>query len=341
MTIDEFVPSIKSGIVDLGLLFGAGSSFEAGYPLVSGLTDSVINALNSSERTALDEGLSNSSVKYDADNNTPNIEEISDLILEHFTNGGDVRFRRLGERIRSLINECILSVTDPQMDSHISLFERLKNRSYDRPTTVWIFTTNYDLLFEDAAAIAGVRIINGFSGGIHRFFSEKELELVRGKKQSNRFIEDNCLTIKLIKLHGSISWYHNNGNLFETHPNQILNNDRCMVLPRKSKTVETLANPYDRLFTISSKIIGNQCRSLIASGFSFSDQHINSNLIIPKISSGDISFANFCMHEPQGLRSQRGRPNVTHICQDKIVHGGRETSKSSITWKFSEFVKLF
>jgi len=185
-------------------------------------------------------------------------------------------------------------------------------------------------------------LVNGFSGTTNRFFSEKEFTLSKGMKRRRSFIEDSCLTIRLIKLHGSVSWYRKDGKLFEKHPGMISEaQSRCMVLPRRTKVIDTLTNPYDRLFTISSNsIIGHASKNIVAAGFSFGDDHINDALITPKLESGSINLTNFCFTEPTALASTRNRPNVTHICSDKIVNAGSETLSESQDWKFSEFVKL-
>ena len=298
MRIEDFVAKTKTGIHGLGFLFGAGTSYESGYPLVSGLTKHAIGGLTSEEMDALHEALAANELTYDAESATPDIEEISDLVTEHFTNSKAKKFSQLEDRLRKLVSEVILDVYDPDISEHVNFFESLKRRSFSRATTVWIFTTNYDLLIEDAAAEVGVKIINGFCGATNRFFSEKDFSLVQGTTHAQRFTEDNCLSVRLVKLHGSASWYNNGSKVFEKHPAQIDPGlERCMVLPRRRKVVETLSHPYDRLFSLASSIIGRQCGNIISSGFSFSDDHINSLLINPKVETGSITLANFCFNE--------------------------------------------
>lgn len=78
MAIEEFVPKTGTSIDNLGFLFGAGTSFESGYPLVTGLTKSVVGALTGENRAAMDEILAASSLTYDDANGLPNIE-VSDV----------------------------------------------------------------------------------------------------------------------------------------------------------------------------------------------------------------------------------------------------------------------
>lgn len=342
LSIEEFVPKTGASIDNLGFLFGAGTSLESGYPLVTGLTKSVVGALTGNDRTAMDEILAASRVTYDDANGLPNIEEISDLVIAHHANNPLPKYQLLKEKIRELVRDVILGVSDPDISNQVSLLERLKSRAYERPTNVWFFTTNYDLLIEDACAEVGLKLVNGFVGATTRHFSEQQFSMVSGLTSGSSFSPESGLTIRLVKLHGSVSWYRRDDRVFEAAPTAITDQDaRCMVLPRRTKVIETLSRPYDRLFHVSSSILASRCKYLVSSGFSFGDSHINDSLITPHISSGGISLTNFCEVEPQGLSSLRGRPNVLHICKDKKVIGGREHAESSETWKFSKFVELF
>lgn len=342
MSIEDFVPKTRQAIEGVGFLFGAGASYEAGYPLVAGLTDQVIRALKPSERSLLDDILASYEVAYDDEKCTPNIEEIADHVTEYHTNSGTEPSKELRERLRDLVRDAITSVENPDISHHVRFFEGLRRRSFSRATKVNIITTNYDLLFEEAASEVGIRLINGFSGSVFRFFSEKEFSLSHGEVKATRFHPDASLTINLIKLHGSVSWYANGDNIRELDPNRIdTDATRCMVLPRRTKVIETLQRPYDRLFSVSTNILGGSCSYLISSGFSYSDQHINDTLITPKVEGAAINLTNFCGVEPTSLHGLRARPNVVHICADKKVIGGRETEEESELWKFSEFAKLF
>lgn len=240
------------------------------------------------------------------------------------------------------MRDAITSVESPDITHHVRFLEGLRRRSFSRATRVNIITTNYDLLFEQAASEVGIRLINGFSGSVYRFFSEKEFSLSIGELAATRFRPDASLTINLIKLHGSVSWFSVNDSVRELDPYRIdASATRCMVLPRRTKVIETLHRPYDRLFSVCTNILGNNCSYLVSAGFSYSDEHINETLILPKVEGAGINLTNFCVAEPSGLDPVRERPNVAHICSDKRVVGGREVEEECDLWKFSEFAKLF
>ena len=114
-----------------------------------------------------------------------------------------------------------------------------------------------------------------------------------------------------------------------------------MILPRRTKVMETLGHPYDRLFTVSAGILGRRCKYLLSTGFSFGDDHINDNLLLPNIRDGKITLTNFSPSEPSSLKSVRDRQNVTHVCSDKQINAGAVTNTASDLWKFSAFAKAF
>ncbi|MFC6197543.1 SIR2 family protein [Ponticaulis profundi] len=342
MNIEDFVPEVGQGIDKIGFLFGAGTSFEAGYPLISGLTKQVFQELESDERDLLSSILEQQSLAYDQELGTPNIEEIADFVTARQVNADCPQSKRLLDKIRKLIREAILGVTTPNISDHVAFFEALKVRAFDRPTDIFIITTNYDLLFEEAASYAGVRMNNGFVGTTFRYFSEAEFGLSYGTLSGQKFQKESGLRVHLYKLHGSISWFKDGSEIREVDPLRIqAQHERCMILPRRSKIIETLHNPHDRLFRRCSELIGRDCKFLISNGFSFGDDHINSHLITPKISNGSIRITNFCEFEPSALSAVRDRPNVIHQCSDKKVHRGIETPGGSTAWQFGNFTRLF
>lgn len=63
MRLGEVLPNLNTGgLSTTGFLFGAGTSVEAGYPMMAGLTRDVVSGLQTAEREALDEVLSANSL---------------------------------------------------------------------------------------------------------------------------------------------------------------------------------------------------------------------------------------------------------------------------------------
>jgi hypothetical protein len=336
------LPNLAHTLDGSGFLFGAGSSVEAGYPLMPGLTRDVISGLKPDELADLDDALVVANEKYDATTGTPNIEQIADLVIAHGIASQESRFVDLERRLRDLVLQRILNVSNPNIEHHVRLFEALKRRAFGLPCCVWIFTTNYDLMFETAAAICGVKIENGFSGATLRFFEPSQLRNAYGTVAGHNFAPCTGLTVKLIKLHGSISWFEEKSRFYEQHPASLTSGHRrTLILPRRKKVMDTLVAPYDALFSLASKVIGAECKYLVSCGFNYADDHISDHLLLPAMNARKCSLFALSEIEPAGVASFKAMPNFkggfaahTHD-NGQLVAGGTEL------WKFSNFIKLF
>jgi hypothetical protein len=340
--LSTILPNVAQTLDGTGFLFGAGASYEAGYPLMSVLTQTVIGGLTLDQRTHLDEVLHVQGSPFDSAAGTPNIEQIADFIIAHWTNSGDPRSSALETRLRELILECILSVTTPNLDYHVRFLNALKKRAFGLPCCVWIFTTNYDLLFEQAAALAGVTIENGFCGTTHRFFNSAQFRSCSGSVSGQRFTQTSNLTVKLLKLHGSISWFEQDGRFYEQHPLALLSTARrAMVLPRRRKLMETLIPPFDSIFTEAVRLLGSECRYLASCGFNYADEHITQHVLMPAMQAKKCRLFALSQLEPDGVAPFNSMPNYSGAFETHSHSAGRRTAETTDTWKFSNFIKLF
>lgn len=338
----SILPNIAHSLDGTGFLFGAGTSCEAGYPMMAQLTREVVSSLDADGRTALESVLDHTEMVYDNIQATPNIEVISDLVIAHWTKTGDVKFDALERQIKKLILDRILEVRTPNLEHHLRFFEALKARAFGLPCSVWIFTTNYDLLFEIAAARVGVNVENGFSGTIERYFTPTQLTAITGTTKGARFTPANNLTVRLIKLHGSVSWTRESSGIYERHPEAMSEgSERLMVLPRRKKVIDTLVPPYDALFAQMSKVLGAECKYLVSCGYSFSDDHINQQVLLPTIQQNRCRLFALSKEEPLGLESFLRHPNCSGAFEHHRHIGGLREEKGMEAWKFSEFVSLF
>lgn len=345
MTIDLSVllPNLVNGLDGTGFIFGAGTSYEAGYKMMPALTQEVIGSLSPDERSTLDEVCAAAGESYDDATSTPNIEHLSDLVMAHWTNSGDPRFGIFEQRIRDLILENILAVDHPNIDNHCKFFEALKKRCFGLRCSVWIFTTNYDLLFEIAAARTGVQLENGFSGTTERYYNPvqfKSISGIRGSKQ--QFEPHKHLTVKLIKLHGSISWVEESSRFYERHPLALKGmGGRVLILPRRKKVMDTLTPPYDSLFTYASGVLGNECKYIVSCGFSFSDEHINERLFVPAVGGNKCRLFALSKEEPIGIEPLKAFPSFQAAFESSYYIDGKVATGATDVWKFSKFVELF
>jgi len=339
----DLLPNIATGISNSGFFFGAGTSVEAGYPMMPSLTKQVISALSAAERSHLEEVLVANSLSYDDATGQPNIELLADHIISHAIDTGASRFSALEDRIRTLITDVILAVSNPDLDNHVKFLAGLKARAFGRPACVYIFTTNYDILFELAGAECGVAVETGFVGSVERFFESQRFGTACGTVQlGSRFSEHPVLTVRLIKLHGSISWVSRGGRVFERHPSAFQVSDkRVLILPRRRKVMDTLQPPHDTLFGVASRVIGSDCRFLLSAGFSFGDDHINKNLLLPAAAAGRIRLFALSSDETAGMSDFVKLPAFHAGFSGSGIAGGVRGSAGTDLWKFGELADLF
>ena len=340
-TLSQLFPSIDAGLNKIGFLFGAGTSKEAGYPLMDDFTETVVSNLPQPLKETLDEILTAQNPAYDPARGFPNIEILFDLVTERFVTTQDPKYGNLEATIRKLIVDEVLSITDPDLTHHVRFIEALKQRAHGTSTIVTILTTNYDVLFELAAGEVGVRVETGFDGPLLRVFDPAVFNLSRGIMNKGRFTPRSELQINLIKLHGSMSWLKKGTTVAESglglHDPAP---ERVMVLPRRRKVMDTLANPYDQLFTHASRMLGTTCKYLVSCGFSFGDKHINDHLLFPKLGDGKIRMVAMCGEEPYCLDILKRYPSFHAGFPENCYIDRADTGSGTDLWKFSALVNF-
>ena len=341
LTLSQLFPGIETGLNRIGFLFGAGTSKEAGYPLMGDLTKTVVSNLHPVLKTTLDEILTAKGLTYNPAAGTPNIEILSDLVTEYFVTTQEPKYGDLESDIRKLKVDVILSVTDPDLTHHVRFLEALKRRAHGTSSTVTILTTNYDVLFELAAGEVGVRVETGFDGPLRRQFDPTVFDLVRGTVDKKRFTPRSELHVNIIKLHGSVSWLKHGGRVFESGLDlRSVTPERALVLPRRRKVMDTLVEPFDQLFTRASRTLGANCQFVVACGFSFSDKHINDQLIVPKLSAGKIRLTALCGEEPDCLGELKKFPPFHAGFPTNCYVDHKDTGTGTDLWKFSALARL-
>lgn len=151
-----------------------------------------------------------------------------------------------------------------------------------------VFTTNYDLYSERAMDLLGIHYVNGFTGGISKFFNPAIFNYALAEKmdlsQSKWSVIDNFFY--LYKIHGSVNWIEAEGEnkLFKVKEIQeptfeeLKDKETIMIHPTPLKYNASLGSPYSDLFREFQKKLMQNNNILVTIGYSFSDEHIN-NLI--------------------------------------------------------------
>jgi hypothetical protein len=197
-------------------------------------------------------------------------------------------------------------------------------------------------MFETAASLAGVHLENGFAGTTTRFFDIAQLARIQGTSDGQRFQPRPGLTVKLIKLHGSMSWMTSGGRLLEQHPESLGRTaPRVVVLPRRRKVFETLARPYDQLFSLASRVLGAECKHLLSCGFSFGDEHINETLLLPVLRAGRCRMSVVCEIEPEGFSPFKGLSTAQGAFSNSSWKAGSASVDTTDLWQFSKLAAAF
>lgn len=262
---------IAQGRKRIGLIVGAGAPVsikkldtdESLIPAVEGLTRIVLQALNEEYGSTLD-GI----VAELAD---PNIEAVLSRVRSlagvighatvHRLNGDG--FKELGDAICTKIGEVVNQDLPDGPSPYTELVAWITGA--DRPHPVEIFTTNYDLLFEQALERSKTPYFDGFSGASEPFFDPSS-------------IASNDLPARwarLWKLHGSLGWTTNvKGEVIRARQRHATH----LIFPEHLKYDQTQKAPYSALFDRLRSFLMTPDTLLIATGFSFTDAHISARI---------------------------------------------------------------
>ena len=143
--------------------------------------------------------------------------------------------------------------------------------SIDRKAPIVIFTTNYDLLMEQAMDSLEVPYFDGFVGSRRPFFDLKA-------------VEDNLIPLhwtRLWKVHGSINWYSEKkqSRVKVYRSSEIKEEASRLIYPSHLKYDESRKMPYLALIDQLNRFIREKSSFLILSGYSFGDNHLNGTIV--------------------------------------------------------------
>lgn len=212
-----------------------------------------------------------------AEKNIENIEDVLSFLrsLLLVSKGGDVRGlceKDLLELEREICAK-IVNKLDVNLPTGETPYHRLCKwmKSIDRKIAVELFTTNYDLLMEQALEELEVPYFDGFVGSRRSFFDLRALE-------------DNLIPIhwsRLWKIHGSINWYQEIiGDQKKVYRSSEIKKDAShLIYPSHLKYEESRKMPYLALIDQLNRFIRKKSSFLILSGYSFNDGHLNDTIV--------------------------------------------------------------
>lgn len=296
-----------------------GSGFSSIIPDIRGLTSYIDGILTTDEKANGPYSKLLGVFKED-DIETPNVELMLNRVRQFREVAGKVGVRGLSADELTVLDRHICnsirarvtrSLAPPPTPYH-SLAEYIgRHRS---PSTE-VFTTNYDLLLEEALEHHQVPYFDGFVGSARPFFDQKAIEDAEAPERWAR----------LWKLHGSINWRFNKASkaVFRTEREDA--GDELLIHPSHLKYDESRRMPYlvmaDRLKHFLKR--GERPVALFVLGYSFGDEHINEALI--DCLRSNPSAACFAMlygslsGYPAAVKFATENSNLSLMAKDKAV----------------------
>jgi hypothetical protein len=336
----EFKSALESKITEqlqsqrVGYLLGAGSSYlnGNGYPLSFELWDKIKDHISDVEK--LDE----IQRKIDLPG-TKGIEHALDLLDGGGPEEGDHR-----HLVAKAIADLFLPLAPP-LDSHVEFVRRLAAKSVPH---VKVFNLNYDPLIERAAELGKVRLYDGFSGHEHAYFDaatfEERIFRIRGTHKG-RQPDETAKPLHLLKLHGSLGWYH-----CDTHGVRRCgfgvsipdNTKRLMIPPQRRKADDTMTQPYQALWSAFRGALGqdhNPLHRLACIGYGFADEHVNT-VIESALARTDFTVLIFTKDLSDEAWNRWGaKSNVIVVTEDRCAIKSEIGEGHPDLWKFEHLSK--
>lgn len=181
-----------------------------------------------------------------------------------------------------------------------------------RANPIEVFTTNYDLLLEEAFELAKAPYFDGFTGGHAPFFDPVT---VAGNDLPARWS-------RLWKLHGSLGWKSDNGVVVRCGGRECTE----LVYPDHLKYDLTQKQPYAALFERLKRFLLTPDTVLLTTGFSFRDAHICAVLgeaLAMNANAAVIAFQYQKLSDEEPARKLAfEHPNLSVYASDAAVIGG-------------------
>lgn len=190
-------------------------------------------------------------------------------------------------------------------------------KALDRDKPVHIFTTNYDLLTEQALEEEGCLYFDGFIGARKAFFD-------LGAVEDEKILHPRWT--RLWKIHGSINWrLDSNKNIIRTYEKDA--NQSYLIYPSHLKYDQSRKMPYLAMLDRLKDFLMSPSSALFIVGYSFSDDHIN-DIILQSLRSNPTGIIySFIYGEleqgkyEKAIRCAKSTNNLSLIAFDKGIIG--------------------
>jgi len=180
-------------------------------------------------------------------------------------------------------------VPKSSISNPLSIHKQFLKKILTRPLNLRrpkIFTTNNDLVIENAMDALGIMYLDGFVGTTRRSFRPEcyNYDFYFPSTSTEGRVHRVDQVIHFYKIHGSINWitsFDSPENIYGIESKDIKTIEKenkygeVMIYPTPLKNEFTLGFPYSDLFRRFADAITQPQSVLITLGYSFSDEHIN------------------------------------------------------------------
>jgi len=231
--------------------------------------------------------------------------KVRDLSVDDLTSLEDEMCRLIGERVNRPLPETENPYT--QLAAWIV--------STNRSASVEVFTTNYDLLSEQALERFRTPYFDGFSGSKEAFLDSHSID----------HDELPARWARLWKIHGSINWTINEGK-------QVCRvgttTGKCVIHPSHLKYDESRRMPYLAMIDRLRAFIRKPSSILVVCGYSFRDEHLNACLVegltgSPRSAVFGLLYGNLIDY-PEAVKLASTTGNLSLLARDGALLGTRK-----------------
>ncbi len=317
---------LSQGRKRIGFLVGAGAPMsirvdnvgtlvsEGGRSLMPGveaLTTQAIGALAGQQKIAAEAILGELGAAANIESILTRIRLLQQALGSAQVYGLDSEgYKALGAEVCKKIGEVVGASLPKERNPYTELVAWVSGTL--RAHAVEIFTTNYDLLFEEAFERSRASYFDGFTGGHLPFFDPVS---VAGDDLPSRWS-------RLWKLHGSLGWALEGDSVVRGRGRGASQ----LVYPDHLKYELTQKQPYSALFERLRQFLLTPDSILLTSGFSFRDAHICAVLDEALAMNANASVLAFqympLASEEPACKLAYERPNLSVYASDGAVIGG-------------------
>lgn len=252
----------------LAALIGSGCSVGAGGPSMSDLwTETVGDPTSDLAEEAA------SQANYNLEGR--NIESLLSAVEAAHSVSPSAELEEFAHSTReNILRSCTEFLASANLSVHQEFLLKLTRRR-TRDHRLRVFTTNYDLCFEQAASNLGLVVIDGFSFSQPRRYDPRYFEYDIARRASSgsgqwSFIEGAAL---LFKLHGSVNWTRNSdGSILASSTGNTEN--ACIIYPASGKYQQSFIQPHLETLALFMATLREPNTCVLVSGFGFADSHL-------------------------------------------------------------------